>query len=242
MPPPSLLIFDFDGTLFNTHASIKETIQLTFRTLLPDSPSPADSDIEAQIASGVGLADTFRSLHPTAQSSPHLPPAEFENWVSKYRELYAKHGQNLVAAYPGAKLLLESVREKGIPMSIISNKGVEAVKTALANNGLEGFIPVEFIIGDKTPGAKRKPDVGSFVDVLVPRLKEKGVNVEQAGVIVVGDTVADIGFARNLGCRVCWCRYGYGEREQCEGLTPDWVVDGLGEVVEILEGQILRFA
>ncbi|KAL2816511.1 HAD-like domain-containing protein [Aspergillus granulosus] len=237
MPSPSLLIFDFDGTLFNTHASIKETIKLTFATLLPTLPPPPDTEIEAQIASGVGLADTFRSLHPAASSptSP-LPPAEFENWVAKYRELYAAHGQGLVAAYPGTHLLLETVQRRGIPVSIISNKGVEAVKTALANNGLEEFFREEFIIGDKTPGAKRKPDVGSFVDVLLPRLKENGVEIERRDVVVVGDTVADIGFARNLGCRVCWCRYGYGERDECEGLRPDWVVDGLEEVVGILEG------
>ncbi|KAL2857248.1 HAD-like domain-containing protein [Aspergillus pseudoustus] len=235
MPPPSLLIFDFDGTLFNTHASIKETIKLTFTTLLPTSPPPPDRDIEAQIASGVGLADTFRSLHPTASTSP-LPPAEFENWVSKYRELYAQHGQGLVAAYPDAKLLLQTVQSKGIPMSIISNKGVEAVKTALANNGLEGLVPEEFIIGDKTPGAKRKPDVGSFEDVLLPRLKEKGIaDADRGNILVVGDTVADIGFARNLGSRVCWCRFGYGDKTECEGLRPDWVVDGLGGVVRILQ-------
>ncbi|KAL2859486.1 HAD-like domain-containing protein [Aspergillus pseudodeflectus] len=241
MPTPPLIIFDFDGTLFNTHASIRETIRLTFASLLPTSPPPPDSEIEAQIASGAGLADTFRALHAAAvsSSSSSLPSAEFESWVSKYREIYAERGQDLVTAYPGAKTLLETVQKKGIPMSIISNKGVEAVRTALANNGLVGFIPEEFIIGDKTPGAKRKPDVGSFEDVLLPRLREKGVDVDAGGrrrdVLVVGDTVADIGFARNLGCRVCWCRFGYGGREECEGLRPDWVVDGLAEVVSILE-------
>jgi phosphoglycolate phosphatase len=237
MPTPPLIIFDFDGTLFNTHASIKETIKLTFASLLPASPPPPDAEIEAQIASGAGLADTFRNLYPDAVSSSS--PAELESWVLRYREIYAEKGQALVTAYPGAKALLETVQRKGIPMSIISNKGVEAVKAALVNNGLDGFIPEEFIIGDKTPGAKRKPDVGSFEDVLLPRLRENGVDLDIEGrrrdVLVVGDTVADIGFARNLGCRVCWCRYGYGGKEECEALRPDWIVDGLGKVVNILE-------
>ncbi|KAJ0417273.1 HAD-like domain-containing protein [Aspergillus carlsbadensis] len=238
MPTPPLVIFDFDGTLLNTHASIKESIKLTFASLLPTSPPPPDAAIEAQIASGSGLADTFRALHSTAVSSP-ASPAEFESWVSKYREIYAEKSQILDTAYPGAKALLEAVQRKGIPMSIITNKAVQAVKTALANNGLEVFIPEEFIIGDTTPGAKRKPDVGSFVDVLLPRLRESGVDIDAEGrrrdVLVVGDTVADIGLARNLGCRICWCRFGHGRREECEGLRPDWVVDGLLEVVGILE-------
>lgn len=125
-----------------------------------------------------------------------------------------------------------------MPIAIVSNKGVAAVKTALERNGLAGYVPEELIIGDKTPGAQRKPDPASFVDVLVPVLGERfGINVvADEGVLVVGDTVADIQFARNIGGRVCWCRYGYGDREACEGLGPDYVVDSLADVVGIVKG------
>lgn len=120
----------------------------------------------------------------------------------------------------------------------MSNKGVAAVKTALERNGLDGCVPEDLIIGDKTPGAKRKPDPASFVDVLIPILRERyGVGeVESEKVLVVGDTVADVQFARNIGSKVCWCRYGYGDREACQELGPDSVVDSLEEVVAIVKG------
>ena len=110
-----------------------------------------------------------------------------------------------------------------MPIAIVSNKGVAAVKTALQRNGLGGYVPEELIIGDKTPGAQRKPDPASFVDVLVPILEATfGISVMPGeGVLVIGDTVADIQFARNIGGRSCWCRYGYGDRGACEGLGPD---------------------
>ncbi|CAI7624578.1 unnamed protein product [Penicillium glandicola] len=226
----SLAIFDFDGTLFDTHESISQTIKLTFDDLLP-SHTPPQSEIHRLIASGAGLADTFKALHPS--------PVEFtlitENeWIEKYRALYAIHGQLLIKAFPGAKDLLTKLNPHKIPIAIVSNKGVAAVKTALERNGLDGYVPDDLIIGDKTPGAKRKPDPASFVDVLVPVLRERyGVEVDSGRVLVVGDTVADVQFARNIKSRVCWCRYGYGDREACQVLKPDFVVDSLGEVVGI---------
>ena len=118
----------------------------------------------------------------------------------------------------------------------MSNKGVAAVKTALERNGLADAVPDDLIIGDKTPGAKRKPDPASFVDVLLPVLREKyGLSaVDPASVLVVGDTLADVQFASNIGSKVCWCRFGYGDPATCLAAGPDFVVDSLAEVVEIV--------
>ncbi|CAI7570971.1 unnamed protein product [Penicillium discolor] len=225
----ALAIFDFDGTLFDTHGSISQTIKLTFDALLP-TYTPPQPEIHRLIASGAGLADTFKALHPF--------PAEFtptvENeWIEKYRALYATHGQLLIKAFPGAKELLTELNAHKVPIAI----GVAAVKTALERNGLDGYVPEDLIIGDKTPGAKRKPDPASFVDVLVPVLKEKyGVEeIDSGKVLVVGDTVADVQFAANIKSKVCWCRYGYGDQKACQELKPDFVVDSLGEVVGIVK-------
>lgn len=90
--------------------------------------------------------------------------------------------------------------------------------------------------GDKTSGAKRKPDPASFVDVLIPTLRESyGMEIKPESVLVVGDTVADIQFARNVEGNICWCRYGYGDREACQELKPQFVVDSLDEVVGIIK-------
>lgn len=229
----SLAIFDFDGTLFDTHESISQTVKLTFDALLP-TQAPPQSEIHRLISSGAGLADTIQALHPL--------PSEFtstveKEWIERYRALYATEGQLLVKAFPGAKNLLAELNAHKVPVAIVSNKGVAAVKTALERNGLEGFVPEDLIIGDKTPGAKRKPDPASFVDVLVPFLRERYglVNIDPASVLVVGDTVADVQFAKNIGSKVCWCRYGYGDPEACQQAGPDFVVDSLGEVVGIIK-------
>ncbi|KAJ5871262.1 uncharacterized protein N7529_003615 [Penicillium soppii] len=227
-----LTIFDFDGTLFDTHESISQTIKLTFDALLP-THNPPQSEIHRLIASGTGLTDTFTTLHPTPVE---FTPAVENEWIEKYRALYATHGQLLIKAFPGAKDLLTELNALKIPIAIVSNKGVAAVRTALERSGLSGYVPEDLIIGDKTPGAKRKPDPSSFADVLVPTLRQNyGVEVEAGKVLVIGDTVADLQFARNIQSKVCWCRYGYGDREACEALEADYVVDSLRDIAGIIK-------
>jgi phosphoglycolate phosphatase len=226
----ALAIFDFDGTLFDTHESISQTIKLTFDAL--STHSPPQPEIHRLIASGAGLADTFRALYP---SSADFTSAVENQWIEKYRALYATHGQQLIKAFPGAKELLTELNAHRIRIAIVSNKGVAAVKTALQRNDLDGYVPEDLIIGDKTPGAKRKPDPASFVDVLIPTLRKSyEMEVKPESVLVVGDTVADIQFARNIGSNICWCRYGYGDREACRELEPQFVVDSLDEVLGII--------
>ncbi|KAJ5690231.1 hypothetical protein N7462_004623 [Penicillium macrosclerotiorum] len=229
----ALAIFDFDGTLFDTHESISHTIKLTFDAFLP-THVPPQVEIHRLIASGAGLADTFQALHPFP--SNFTPPVETE-WIEKYRALYATHGQLLIQAFSGARDLLAELNAQHVPIAIVSNKGVAAVKTALERNGLESYVPENLIIGDKTPGAKRKPDPASFLDVLVPVLREKHKleDVDPQTVLVVGDTVADLQFARNIRSKVCWCRYGYGDQAACQAAEPDFVVDSLGEVLAIVK-------
>ncbi|KAF3891927.1 Phosphoglycolate phosphatase [Trichophyton interdigitale] len=223
----SLVIFDFDGTLVDTHESIEQSIKLTFEALLP-AHLPPRADIHSLISSGTGLSDTFRSLHPNIEAYT----AAADEWTAKYREVYATHGQKLIKAFPGAQNLLQTLKESGILMSIVSNKGVGAVKTALERNSMGGYVPEDLIIGDSTPGAKKKPDPANFTDILMPTLKSRyGItDLDVSKVLVIGDTVADIQFAKNIGCRACWCQYGFGDQDACQKMGPDMVVGSLDEV------------
>ncbi|KAL7926495.1 HAD-like domain-containing protein [Trichoderma austrokoningii] len=239
-----LVIFDFDGTLFDTHASISHSIKLTFDTLLASpQDTPSEAEIHRLISSGAGLQDTFRTLQPldnAAAEKPQWTTELEERWIATYRELYAQHGQPLIKPFPSAVELLQQLKQSGVVVSIVSNKGVAAVVTALNGNGFGGVVDEELIVGDKTPGATRKPDTASFTNVLLPRLKDTKYEIEGMedgrDVLVVGDTVADIQFAANIGAKSVWCRYGYGDRRACEGLKPDYTVDSLAEDVGIAFG------
>ncbi|KAJ6110505.1 Major facilitator superfamily domain general substrate transporter [Penicillium sp. IBT 16267x] len=163
----------------------------------PTTESPPQSEVHRLIASGAGLADTFRALHP---SLIKLTPAIENEWIEKYRTFYAIHGQLLVKAFPGAKDLLIELNARKIAIAIVSNKGVAAVKPALKLNGLGGHVPEVLIVVNKTPGAKRKPDPTSFMDVVIPILREKyGTDVNPMGGLAVGDTGSSVPLSDILG-------------------------------------------
>ncbi|KAG5745282.1 hypothetical protein H9Q69_007615 [Fusarium xylarioides] len=223
-----LVIFDFDGTLFDTHQAISHSIKLTFDSLLPTS-APAESEVQKLIGSGLGLREVLQALHTSPDSFDE------DEWTSTYRRFYNDEGQKLVSAFPGAKELLNKLNDEKVPVAIVSNKGVAAVETALKNNGID-TIPGDLIVGDNTPGATRKPDTGSFEKVLLPALKARGcARIDASKILVVGDTEADVKFAANIGAKSVWCRYGYGEKRACEKLEPHFTVDSLEEVAGIVD-------
>ncbi|RHZ67339.1 HAD family hydrolase [Aspergillus thermomutatus] len=224
-----LVIFDFDGTIFDTREAIQHAATLTFTTLLPTHEIPR-SKARRLMSTGAGLPETFLALHPD--------PATFdeETWVTTYRSLYATHEEKFTSPFPGLRELLAGLQSRRIPIAIVSNKAVPAIKAALERTGVLEFVPETLIIGDRTPGSKRKPDPSSFTEVLVPRLKTlygEGFELDAAKVLMVGDTITDLKYARNIGARVCWCRFGQGDKEECEAFKADYAVDSLAEVLDI---------
>lgn len=233
MSPPKFVILDFDGTLFDTHEAIAHSITKTFNVLLPTHPLQ-ESEVQRLIGSGKGLHDVLTTLHPEPST------LEEDLWISTYRRIYADEGQQLVKPFAGAHELLKGLKTKNIPMAIITNKNVVAVTVALENHDLGDCIQQELIIGDRTPGATRKPDPGSYHNILIPNLKNLGFSQDfnVSDVVVVGDTPADLQFASNIGgARSVWCRFGYGDKTICENLKPYATVDSLGEVESLLLGE-----
>jgi phosphoglycolate phosphatase len=245
-----LVIFDFDGTLFDTHESIAHTLALAFtKTLPPDTPIPTETEISHAISTGASLPATITLLYPGPPESglspssdpiPVLTSTLLENYLKTYRSLYNLHGLPYIKPFPHVHELLKHLRSCSIPIAIVSNKGIAAVRAVLAQSELSSFVDV--IIGDGEPaGAPRKPDPGSWSTILKPTF-EKHASVQQGSsggleaqnVIVVGDTVADIQYAQNVGAKCVWCRYGYGVEEECMALRPDFVINGLEEVLKIV--------
>jgi phosphoglycolate phosphatase len=231
-----LIIFDFDGTLFDSLEAIATSVCLTFETLAPDVTAPTD-ELHRLIAVGAPPEITFRALLPEGIA---LENFDEKTWVQKYRELYAIHGQPLTKPYPGAKDVLLTVQKQKIPVAIISNKSVAAVKIALDKTGLSELVPDSLIIGEPMFEGKRKPDPAGYTDILLPRLKEVYGEDALSGegeVLMVGDTITDILFARNIGSLVCWCRFGQGNVEECEKLKPDFTIDALSEFLNLIDSQ-----
>ena len=107
---------------------------------------------------------------------------------------------------------------------------MDAINRLLVDRSLF-HLTTGFVVGDGTPGFKLKPNRQCWDEIIKPRFP----NVEPEQVLVVGDTLTDIQFARNIGAKICWAKYGYGE-EALASERPDFVVEKPWHLANMISG------
>ncbi|WP_167856756.1 HAD family hydrolase [Hymenobacter aquaticus] len=217
--PYALFLFDYDGTLCDTRQAIVYSFERTFDEY--QVPRPAAEVVHAMIGRGLVLNDMIRELYPA------LSAEEVAEWVVTYRGIYAREAEPLVTPFPGALALFAQLAARGVLIGVLSNKGAAVLEASLAQLGLLPFVAL--VIGDGTMPEKqlaKKPDPMAFHEVVRPRFPE----VPTDRILMVGDTPADLQFARNSRIDSCWVTFGFGEADQCRALHPTHTVSHLLDI------------
>lgn len=216
-----LVIYDFDGTLFSTHEAIIHCVNKTFEAY--QRPLPSREDIYETITKGMALHDSFNLLDTNSQKSSE----EILQWIDVYREFYHRDGDAKTEPYDNVKDILHYTQSTGATNVIISNKGPRAIHSSLEKYELKQYITL--VVGD-TPGMKKKPDPMIFNEIIRHQFNE----INSHEILVIGDTPADLLFAKNIGADGCWVTYGYGVPEECERIVPTYTVNHLSEIKGIV--------
>ena len=130
-------------------------------------------------------------------------------------------------AHADAAAALQSVRDLGLRIGMISNTGMTpgtTFRTYLANNGLLHYFDT-LTFSDEVKLSKPAPEI--FLMTL------RALNAAPAGAIHIGDSIRnDIAGARQCGLKTVWIT-GFSQRENPAdpATQPDETVDNLGEVV-----------
>jgi phosphoglycolate phosphatase len=220
------IIFDFDGTICDSYPAIDFSLERTFQKYKLSVPA---KDIRRQIiGSGKGIGDSLQLLN---RNPAPISGDEIEKMTLTYREIYANEGYNYAELYPGAFNLFSKLNDLGIIIIIASNKGLESVKSTLELHGLYQFTTDLIADGVFTKERTRmKPDPMIFEQYIKP--KYPAINSENG--MIVGDTEADISFAKNCHLISCWASYGYGDVEECLKANPDFKINNLLELLALL--------
>lgn len=208
-----LALFDFDGTLCDSSEGIVLGMALTFASFGLAAPSPE----AVRRVIGLRIEECFHAL------VPGLDQAELPRWIEAYREHYHSQGQLLNRLFPGAREMLVEVRDAGLAVGIVSNKGQHGLEYALDSLGLAGFC--DLVAGARS-GGPRKPDPAFYTEFVVPAFPR----VPRQRVVLLGDTATDLLFARNLGLDASFAAWGYGDRQACLALVPRYVAVEPGAV------------
>ena len=214
-----LLIFDFDGTLCATHEAIIDCVNKAYQAIDKEPPNPILTD--STIRAGLGMEGTIKQL------SPALADFEASKLLSHYEALYLQEGEKKSAPFPNAQETLIKLASAGFILTVVSNKTLMAVESALAHFHLKQYIAI--VVGD-TKSLKKKPDVMAytrFIQPLHPHITPKEI-------LVIGDTTADLLFAHHIGADACWAEYGYGDASACRQLRPAYTLKKLSDILALL--------
>jgi len=213
----SVVVFDYDGTLFDTRPAIIHCVQRTFAEA--NRPPPEIEAIAATVKTGITLHDTLIALESLLGSDRTV----LKEMVSIYRKIYLAEAAPFLKPYLGVSEALQSLNADGIKNLVISNKGSAAIHKSLDESGLGSF--VELVFGDE-PNLPKKPDPAILTGHILPRYA--GLPKDQ--ILIVGDTETDILFAKAAGIASCWASYGYGDPERCRELKPDHVISTIEQL------------
>ncbi len=204
-----LIVFDWDGTLFDSTMLIVRCIQSACRDLGVTVPSDAD----AAYVIGLGLHDALQ------HAVPGLPPERYPELGARYRHHYIASQHELVL-FPGTLSMLQALKGRNHILAVATGKNRRGLDDALAHSQLQGMFDATRT-ADETAG---KPNPL----MLQQLMQELGVAAERT--LMIGDTTHDLMLARNAGTARVAVSYGAHEPESFAEHAPLFIAHSTEEL------------
>lgn len=214
---PRLVMFDLDGTLMDSVPDLAAAVDAMLRQL---GRAPAGI---ARVRDwvGNGSATLVRRALAGGFATEAVDPALAERALALFMQAY-EGGHALTTVYPGVPPVLDWLRERRVPLAVITNKPARFVEPLLAEKGLGGRFA--WIVGGDTL-AQQKPHPAGLQHVLA----QAGVAAGEA--LFVGDSRNDVQAARAAGVRCVALTYGYNHGRPIAEESPDLVLDDLRALI-----------
>ena len=214
-----LIIFDWDGTLFDSVGQIVASLQ--YAAQLFEQPLTDDA---AKSIIGLGLPEVMQILFPQV---PHLQ----QDILQCYADHYVANSKG-DAWFQGVAELLADLKQQGIKLAVAtgkSRKGLDRVLTQTQSHDL-------FDITRAASETKSKPHPLMLEEILA----EMQVSIDSA--IMVGDTSYDLEMAQNLNMPRIGVSYGVHSIDTLQQYQPLAIVHNVQELHVYLKQVLQPFA
>lgn len=209
------LLFDLDGTLFDTLDDLRNSVNHALRS----AGFAERSREEIRTFVGNGVRNLMKKAVPEGTSEQC-----FEAVFAEFRSHYAQHCRDCSRPYPQIPALLDALKERGCRMAVISNKSDAEVKHLVKEYADGLFLAA---VGDR-PGVPRKP----APDSVLQTMEELGGTPERT--LYIGDSEVDILTARNAGLACMAVTWGFRTREELVRAGATLMIDSPLELLEHL--------
>lgn len=208
-----LVVFDWDGTLMDSIDHIVNSMQNAIGDIGLEQRDVAT----IRNIIGLGMHEAIIALYPQCEHDERM------KFIESYRDHFFSNSHNS-DFYPGARELIESLREQDYLLAVATSKGRNGLDRAFKNYGLADTFHASRC-ADET---KSKPDPKMLNEIL------KQLNIEPHEAVMIGDTAYDMEMARNAHVhRVAAC-YGVHSREKLMPYNPLAFLDSIAELGEVL--------
>ena len=192
-----LAIFDCDGTLVDSGATIFRALSTAFGQHALQLPPP---EVSRRVI-GLSLTEAMAALLPDGSAEQHLALAE--DYKRAFWQLRAA-GEVEEPLFDGVIELLDALEEEGWLLAVATGKSDRGLKHCLEAHGIHArFVSLQ--TADRHP-SKPHPSMVSQA------LADAGASPE-AG-IVIGDTSFDMAMAVNAGAAGIGAGWGYHDAEE----------------------------
>ncbi|MEI5906948.1 HAD hydrolase-like protein [Bacillus spongiae] len=210
------MIFDMDGTLFQTHKILEISLEDTFNHLrsidLWDSETPIN---KYKSIMGVPLPVVWETLLPNHDKSIHKYTDEY--FLERLIE-NIERGKG--ALYPNVAELFSYLKNEDYAIFIASNGLTKYLQAIVRHYGLDQWVTETFSI--QLIDSLDKAD-------LVKLIVEK-YDIKQAA--VVGDRLSDILAAKRNGFKAVGCQFDFAQADELA--QADLIIEDLLEIQSIL--------
>lgn len=209
----SVILFDFDGTVYDTVEGITRSVRHAI------NKRGLDAELaELRCFAGPPLLDMFREKFGFGQ-------AEAEQAVRDFRERYVPVGVYESRPFPEIYGLIEALRAGGLRLGIATSKPQRLAEQLLESAGLRaGF--------DAVSGSGDTGNNNAKWQVIVRCLERLGASAEEA--VLVGDTKYDVEGAHRVGLPCIGVRWGYAAPGELEAAGADTIVNNCAELETLL--------
>jgi len=210
-----LIVFDWDGTLFDSTALIVRCIQAA----AADLGTAVPSDAQAAYVIGMGLHEALQ------HAVPSLSREDYPRLGERYRHHYVAR-QHELTLFPGTLEMLHALKACGHALGVATGKSRRGLDEVLQTVELHGLFDATRT-ADETAS---KPH---------PRMLEElmaELGAAPGRTLMIGDTTHDLQLAANAGTDSVAVSFGAHEREAFDTFSPRVVVHSTRELRDWLRG------
>ena len=209
-----LIVFDWDGTLFDSTRLIARCIQAA----CADLGAAVPSDRDASYVIGLGLADALR------HAAPDVPSERYRELAERYRHHYLAR-QDEIVLFDGTLEMLLALKARNHWLGVATGKTRRGLEAALETSPLQGLFDATRT-ADETRG---KPDPLMLLELM----RELGAAADRT--LMVGDTTHDLQLAANAGCASVAVSFGAHEHDEFARHRPLHVAHSTADLARWLD-------